>query len=254
MATRPRTPSFKHPLPPGMPVPPALPVHLRRRRWRVALRLHGVSPRAIRLLSRCRQRKPASWLDLNVRDLPTLYMAGVIPEVEITFVPRAADAVDAALNAWRLALADPFAVRCAPTREWLAHNFPAAQDGGPTGLDVAVERIADDTAAGWPRWAITAVLEHPRSVGPVTPAVLHDARWGDFQTGPQVALRAGRLYYDNGDLCCTDPGGPPLILSVRAGRAAMGLPAFKTPQERDDALRQTWGATATERAPTGEKE
>jgi len=86
-----------------MRVPPALPVCLPRRRWRAVLRLHGVAPGAIRLLSRCRQRKPASWLGLRVRHLPTLYMAGVIPKVEITFVARVDGAAEAP-SRWTVAV------------------------------------------------------------------------------------------------------------------------------------------------------
>lgn len=102
MATRPRAPQHYRNPPPGVELP-LMPVHLRRRRWRQWLRLHGVAPSAIRLLSRCRQRKPASWLDLRVRDLPTLYMADVIDKVEIGFLLPSAVAA-AAPSRWTVAV------------------------------------------------------------------------------------------------------------------------------------------------------
>lgn len=67
---------------------PTLPVSLPARRWRAVLRSLGVRSKTLRLLSRCRQGKPASWLDLDLREFATLMHVGVLPPMELSLVPK----------------------------------------------------------------------------------------------------------------------------------------------------------------------
>jgi hypothetical protein len=57
------------------------------RRWRLLLR-GKVSPSAIRLLSRARQRKLCNWLDLTVRDFAALQHLGVLPEGDFVLTKK----------------------------------------------------------------------------------------------------------------------------------------------------------------------